>query len=266
MQIVRPAFPSPLHEEATKAIVNHFRGKPLVKAVLLTNSCARGKATKDSCVDMTVVHDPAISSKEYGEMQKSLEEYLAKEPVFELLKKVGKYSEMEVDFTNGLIDVSTYKRGATTGPDQFELAVGNPFAYSAILWEADSYFRDLRNSWLPYYGEELRQQRLAVAIDYFKNDVDHITPYANRGLHIECIKRIYHAFEEFLQILFITRRIYPIAYDKHIHEQITEILGEEELYTHLAALFEIEKLNAESLIEKSRLLTSLMATYIAEDA
>jgi predicted nucleotidyltransferase len=266
MYILQPAFPSSFHEQATNAIVEHFRGRPFVKAILLTNSCARGKATKDSCVDMTIVHDPAITSQAYEEMQRSLQEYIAKEPVFERLKKVGKYSEMEVDFTNAHMDVSTYKRGATTGPDQFELAVGNPFVYSVILWEADSYFRDLRNSWLPYYGEGLRRQRLAMAISYFENNVDHITPYATRGLHIECIKRIYHAFEEFLQILFISRKIYPIAYDKHIHEQIAEILGEEELYTHLAALFEIEKLNADNLIEKSRQLTNLMETYITEDA
>jgi predicted nucleotidyltransferase len=266
MHVLKPAYPSQFHEDATYAVVKHFRGKPFIKAILLTNSCARGKATKDSCVDMTVVHEPSISTQAYAEMKQSFSDFFSQEPIFESIKKVGKYSEMEVDFTDAVVNLSSFKRGPTTGPDQFELAIGNPFVYSVILWEADSYFRDLRDSWLPYYSEELRLRRLADVIRYFQNDVDHIEPFAYRGFHIECIKRMYHAFEEFIQALFISRRIYPIAYDKHIHEQIVEILGEEELYPLLTILFEIEKLNIGNLIEKSKALTKLMDIYITKDA
>lgn len=52
------AYPTPEHEAAAKAIVGHFRASPAVVSVLLVNSCARGRATADSCLDLAVVLSP----------------------------------------------------------------------------------------------------------------------------------------------------------------------------------------------------------------
>lgn len=262
----KPTYPSTLHEQAANAVVEHFRGRPHVKAILLTNSCARGKATVDSCLDMLIIHEPSMDRPAYYEMTQSLADYVAREPVFASLKRVGRFSELDPEFTDAVVQPSSFRRGPVSGPDHLELEIGNTFVYSSVLWEADSYFRDLRNGWLPYYGEELRRRKLAEALGYFRNTIDHIEPFANRGFGHSCVKRLLIGLEEFLQALFISRRIYPIAYDKHLPEQIIEILGEEALYPKLAALFEIHTLDARSLIEKGNALSDLMSVYVRGDA
>ena len=49
------AYPSEAHEHAASAITSYFAAREETDAVLLTNSCARGKATVDSCLDVQVI-------------------------------------------------------------------------------------------------------------------------------------------------------------------------------------------------------------------
>ena len=48
-------YPTPQHERAAAEITSFFKHQADTQAVLLTNSCARGKATPDSCLDMQVL-------------------------------------------------------------------------------------------------------------------------------------------------------------------------------------------------------------------
>ena len=50
-------YPSDEHRRAAEAVVGFF-SKQDVDAVLLTCSCARGKACVDSCLDISVVISP----------------------------------------------------------------------------------------------------------------------------------------------------------------------------------------------------------------
>ena len=61
-----------------------------------------------------------------------------------------------------------------------------------------------------------------------------------RGLFSQSFDRLFNVYQEFLQALFISRRTYPIAFNKWIREQIVEILGLPELYQRLPRLFEIQ--------------------------
>jgi hypothetical protein len=72
---------------------------------------------------------------------------------------------------------------------------------------------------------------------------------------------LYHAFQEFLQALFIAHRTYPIAYDKWIREQVEDILGLPELYRELPALFEYRRFESDELLEKAKRLERLLAEY-----
>jgi len=47
----------------------------------------------------------------------------------------------------------------------------------------------------------------------------------NRGLYFHAFDRLYKAFQEFLQALFVARRIYPLAYNKWIREQVADWLA-----------------------------------------
>jgi hypothetical protein len=146
------------------------------------------------------------------------------------------------------------------------LAIGNILAYSVPLWEQGDYLRLLKSQWLPYYGDALRRERLEIVRRYGMNNLQHIPGYIDRGLYFQAFHRLWHAFGEFLQGLFIARRVYPIAYDKWVREQVEEILGMPQLYGILSKLFEIQHFESGEIGEKARIVEGLWAEYIPDPA
>ncbi len=222
MYTFHAAYPTVQHEQAAERIVDFFARLDDVQAVLLTCSCARGKATRDSCLDITVLIKPdLLPAKRLGLEQKWNSVYQT-DPVFQSLQAIGAYSTVDLEFTSGLIKPGYH--GWTTGPDEFELTIGNLLVYSVPLWEQGDYLGQLKGQWLPYYDEELRRERLEMVHRYCLNNLHHIPGYIARGLFFQSFHRLWHAYGEFLQALFISRRVYPIAYDKWVREQLEEIL------------------------------------------
>lgn len=252
-------YPSMEHQRAAEAVVGFF-SKQDVDAVLLTCSCARGKACKDSCLDISVL----ISPDETGmfHVKHSWEQFHESQEVFQELNAVGEYSFVEVEFTDGCFLPQDW--GWTGGPDNFELEIGNIVAYSVPLLERTDYFQKLKAQWLPYYGHELRRKRLTQVLKHCLNNLDHIPLCVERGLYFQSFQRLYHALQEFLQALFISRRIYPIAYDKWIQEQIEDILGMPELYKQLVELLEIKCFESREMVHKASELQSLFYEHISE--
>ena len=62
-------------------------------------------------------------------------------------------------------------------------------------------------------------------------------------------------------LLFISRRIYPIAYNKWIWEQVEEILGMPELYAQLSHLFEIKQFESSEIADKAKEVEQLLEEY-----
>ena len=56
----RASYPTSEHEAAAAAIVEFVTTNYCVDAVLLVNSCARGKATQDSCLDIIALARPEL--------------------------------------------------------------------------------------------------------------------------------------------------------------------------------------------------------------
>jgi len=257
---LKPGFPSAEHKCASETIVEHFSRIKEVESVILMGSCARGKATRDSCLDMLILVQPEILTRRKDALQERWQAFYESEPVFKKLTKVGEYSHVDLEFVDGCFVPKP--RGWTSGPDEFELDIGNTLVYSVPLFERDSYLKGLKAKWLPYYSEELRQERLASVKQYCFNNLDHIPVLVKRSLCFQAFNRLYDAFREFLQALFISRRIYPIAYDKWIREQVEEILEEPELYQQLPHLLEIAHLESEEIAQKARHLRHLFEEYI----
>lgn len=256
-----PAYPTPEHARAAERVVQFFAGQPGVEAVLLTCSCARGKATRDSCLDMAVILSPALPDEDRELLRVRWEDGHPQDAVFEALKQAGLFSQVEVTLSDGVF--APGKRGWTAEPDNFELEIGNLLRYSVPLWvpEAGLYLEELKARWLPYYEEPLRRVRLAETRRFCLNNLRHIPPFVSRGLYFQAFYRLAGAFREFMQALFIARRTYPVAYDKWIHEQVAEILGLPELYVQLPPLFEIGRLESDELIDKARALEGLLEAY-----
>ena len=182
-----------------------------------------------------------------------------REEVFRNLRQVGAFSHVDLDISDGRFRPGYH--GWTSGPDEFELEIGNMLVYSAPLWQGGSYLAELKEYWLPYYSDELRQERLAMVRHYCLNNLDHIPLFVERGLYFQAFDRLYDALREFLQALFIARRVYPIAYDKWIREQIEDILGLPELYRQLPPLLEIHHFESRELAQKEHDLRRLVESY-----
>jgi hypothetical protein len=132
------------------------------------------------------------------------------------------------------------------------------------LWQGSDYYSRLKTKWLPYYGEELRLQRLKMVREYCLNNLHHIPLYVERGLYFQSFDRLYNAYREFLQALFIARRTYPIAYNKWIREQVEEILGLPGLYAQLSHLFEISRFESTEIAAKAIEVEELLDEYASE--
>ena len=269
---LNPAYPTTEHEHAAQAIVHFFSKAPETEAVLLVNSCARGKASKDSCLDINALVRPEAMVARGKELNAAWEAFYASDPVFKELAAAGKYAEVHLDVVDGVF--VPVERDWQGGPDTFEIELGNALAYSVPLWQkspesgardlqetGSTYYEQLKANWLPYYDEGLRMKRLAMARHFCINNLDHIPLYVARGLYFQSFDRLYNAHREFLQALFIAKRTYPIAYDKWIREQVEEILGLPDLYRQLTHLFEISRFESDELVRKAEVVRRLLDEY-----
>lgn len=255
-------YPTELHQQAATAVRDFFAARPGVEAVLLYGSCARGRASPDSCLDVRVLLSPALRAERQVELQQTWAARYESEPLFQTLRRVGRYSHVDLDFSDG--QFCPKPRDWTSGPDDFELEIGNTLVYSVALWKRDGYLDGLKSKWLPFYDDELRRARLAIVRRYLENNLDHARLYVPRRLFFQAFKRVYDALYEFLQALFISRRVYPIAYDKWIREQVEEILGLPDLYLRLVRLLEVSRLESTELAGKARELAQIVRDYVSD--
>lgn len=252
-------YPTPEHQRAAETITDFFVSNFKLDAVLLVNSCARGKATRDSCLDIVMLSKPDPSRSSLKDLEAGWEELEKSNQAIQALYHVGKYSVVHPDFIHGVF--LSREQDEAAGPDDFEVEVGNFLAYSVPLWQGSDYFTRLKGQWLPYYDEELRKQRLDKVRWYCLNNLHHIPLYIERDLYFQSFDRLYNAYREFLQALFIARRTYPIAYNKWIREQVEEILGLPELYAQLSHLFEINHFESHEIADRAKEVEELLEKY-----
>ncbi|HJS18095.1 MAG TPA: hypothetical protein VJ785_05080 [Anaerolineales bacterium] len=254
-----PIYPTPEHRAAAHAITEYFASRYRIDAVLLVNSCARGKATRDSCLDIIMLAKPDHERSSLSDLETGWNEFEKSNQAVQALYKVGRYSVVHPDFINGVF--VPWEQDESAGPDDFEVGIGNYLLYSVPLWQGSNYFSQLKGQWLPYYNEDLRWQRLDRVRWFCLNNLHHIPLYIERGLYFQSFDRLYNAYREFLQALFIAKHTYPIAYNKWIHEQVVEILGLPELYEQLIHLFEIKKFESSEILDKAKEVEELLEKY-----
>src|SRR5262249_54441322 len=82
-------------------------------------------------------------------LQKEWLQFKEADPAIQILKTIGRYSEVHADFVDGVF--STPMRDEAAGPDSFEIEIGNLLAYSVPLWQNGDYYSTLKQRWLPFY-------------------------------------------------------------------------------------------------------------------
>jgi hypothetical protein len=250
------AYPTRAHERAAAAITEFFAARDDTDAVLLTNSCARGKATPDSCLDMQVVAQPhavATMEKEFGRFAAGSAEIVE-------LGQAGRFSDLHLDVSDGVVMLEPIKE---EGIPWSEVWIGTLFVYSVPLHVSGDRYERMGSEWLPFYDDAVRRERIDAARWFvLDNNLARIPWYLERGLYFQAFDRFYRGFQGFLLGLHVARRTYPIAYNKWIREQVVENLGLPDVYEQLPALFELNRFESRALERKAAELASLVDRYI----
>jgi predicted nucleotidyltransferase len=252
-------FPTEFHREVADLAQDFFSEQRYVDTILVVNSCARGKAVAGSDLDLAVLITPTAPSQEVQSLTMKWQQFMATQPVVHRFRSTGRFNQVHVDVFDGRMTPTVWDDGG--GPDSFEVEIGNRVAHAAPLGGAGPYFRQLRSQWLPYYEEELRLSRLAMVREACARDLEAIPFFLGRGLYFQAFDRLYKAFQEFLQALFVARRTYPLAYNKWIREQVSEWLSLPELYQELPPIVSVRRIESAELGEKADALRNLLERW-----
>jgi predicted nucleotidyltransferase len=258
-EVVTHAYPTPAHARAAQEITSFFSSRDETDAVLLVCSCARGKATVDSCLDMQVI----ASADAVTQLDEEFRRFETESDAIAELNHAGRFSDLHLDVTDG-----TFVPGLIDeeGIDDLEVGVGNFFVYSVPLFVRGDRLEQLRAEWLPYYGDALRRERLnATRWFILDNNLARIPWFLDRELYFQAFDRFQRAFQGFLLGLHVARRTYPIAYNKWIREQIVDNLGLPEVYEQLPKLFELDRFESRALETKAEQLRRLAEDYVVVD-
>jgi predicted nucleotidyltransferase len=251
----KPEFPTKLHYEAAVSIRDYFLQIGAVDTVLVVNSCARGQAVPESDIDFAILIKPEITKNEKISIERSWQIYSDTEPALLRYKQSGPFAQLHLDVIDGNYNPGNIENGEPI--DYFEIEIGNQVCYAAPMDHAGAYFKELQTRWLPYYGEELRVQRLMAARNALEYDLDHIPLFVKRKLYFQAFDTLFKAFQKYLQILFIANKIYPIAYNKWIKEQIVKWLNMPDLYPKLSPILSIANIESNEIMEKANMLRGL---------
>jgi predicted nucleotidyltransferase len=249
-------FPTSFHEQAAETAYRFFQPLAAVDSVLVVNSCARGQAVPESDLDMAVLVRPDVPGEEVARLEEVWRQELNTNEVLQRFQASGKHAHVHLDLVRGQYQPETWDDGG--GPDGFELGIGNQLAYGAPLRAAGPYYRQLQAQWLPYYDADLRRQRLEMARSACIYDLEHVPFFVGRELYFQAFDRLYKGFQEFLQALFIARRVYPLAYNKWIRMQVEEWLGLPELYRALPPLISVGNIESREVVDKAAEVRKLL--------
>ncbi|MEO8763327.1 MAG: nucleotidyltransferase domain-containing protein [Ginsengibacter sp.] len=252
-------LPTELHRKAIEMICDFFAKENCADTILLTNSCARGKAIAESDIDFAILLKQTSPPEEIKALENKWVHFLQREPTLLKYRGSHRFAQIHLDFISGIYEASNWDDGC--GPDFFEVEIGNHLIYSAPLTGEGEYFTSLRKKWLPYYSDAMQLQRLKMVKKSCSYDLDQISFLVKRELYFYAFDKLYKAFQEFLQALFISRKIYPIAYNKWIKEQFYEILSLPELYEKLPPIISVRDIESHELNDKSDILRSLLEAY-----
>jgi predicted nucleotidyltransferase len=252
-------FPTELHRAVADLAADFFSAQAHVDTILVVNSCARGQAVADSDLDMAVLITPEAASQEIPAMTMKWQQFMETQGLVHQFRNEGQFTHVHLDVFDGRLTPIVWDDGG--GPDSFEVEIGNRIAYAAPVRGAGPYFRQLRLQWLPYYKEELRLSRLAMVREACLRDLGTIPFYLGRGLYFQAFDRLYKAFQEFLQALFIARRTYPLCYNKWIREQVADWLSLPELYQQLPPIISVRTIESAEVGEKAHALCALLERW-----
>jgi predicted nucleotidyltransferase len=254
--ILNPVFPTVLHQDAAEVVRDYFLSLPTTDTVLVVNSCARGLAVPESDLDFAILVKPGTSKKEIEKAEADWQVYSNNHKTILNYKSSSAYAHLHLDVIDGNYSPTKIENGEPI--DYFEVEIGNQICYSAPMSITGEYLQELQNKWLPFYNDELQQQRLEGSVKACEYDLDHIPYFVKRELYFQAFDILCKAFQEYLQSLFIANKVYPIAYNKWIKEQVVKWLNKPDLYSKLSPILSVSNIESKEVNDKAMLLHKLL--------
>jgi hypothetical protein len=251
-----PSFPTPLHHDTAQIVKDYFLAIPHTDTVLAVNSCARGQAVPQSDLDFAILVQPDTTPKQIANIEHKWQVYAQKHKTIVKYKASSPFAHLHLDIINGKYTPQNIEIGEPI--DYFEVEVGNQIQYSAPMHTAGLYYQQLQSTWLPYYNNTLQQQRLTQSRNACQYDLDHIPHFIHRALYFQAFDLLCKAFQEYLQTLFIANKVYPIAYNKWIKQQIVTILNKPDLYPQLSPILSVNNIESNQINHKALALNQLL--------
>src|SRR4051812_13961859 len=125
---------TPTHQKAYDLVRDLLFDDERVLALALTGSAAYNAGSFDSDLDFNIFFSedaPAAAIMERVEHQ------LERQVHAQQGAEVGRFFAVDLHAATPLITPSA--RGWTSGPDEFELAIGNTFVYTRLVFEREEY-------------------------------------------------------------------------------------------------------------------------------
>lgn len=256
MMNLYPEFPTVLHRNAAEVVQGYFLNLSNIDTVLVVNSCARGLAVPESDLDFAILAKPGITKKEVEKAEVAWQVYSNHHGTISNYKKLSPYAHLHLDIIDGNYIPVAIENGEPI--DYFEIEIGNQICYSAPMGNPGEYFRELKSKWLPFYSEELQLQRLKASASACEYDLGHIPFFIKRELYFQAFDILCKAFQEYLRTLFIANKVYPIAYNKWIKEQVVKWLKKPDLYPKLSPILSVSNIESNEINDKAILLRGLL--------
>jgi predicted nucleotidyltransferase len=266
LSIPNLSFPDENYRAVLMMLVEYFREYSGVYAIVLTGSLARGKAVKGSCIDLFVFLHAKHLRLLASTINSRIEAYsrLGGQVCYYEGKIEGgiEFGDVRVDvgFTDGSFNCS-HEYSFDITRDDLETTVGNLLVYSVLLYQEGKQFQRLKQKYLPFYDDALREIRLRGTAEEFDYKIWKTKWLAERGEYFAALEALLEAQRIFLQHLFIKERKYPIDYVKWLREQCSQILAMPELYQELAQIVDGIELAKNGILERSDLLEKLFTRY-----
>ena len=252
----RPVFPTALHKDAANVVQEYFSKIPEVDTVLVVNSCARGQAVDDSDLDFAILAKSDTTARQIKSIQTGWEGFSLENSKIGNYKAFSKFAHLHLDVISGNYTPTVLEVGVAS--DHFEIEIGNQVCYPAPMGDVGEHFQILQEKWLPFYDERLRAERFSMMKDGCQYDIDHIPRFMARQLYFQAFDILCKAFQEYLQVLFIGRGVYPIAYNKWIRYQIESLLGDHDLYRRLSPIVSVSNIESSEVNKKAEMLQELL--------
>ena len=251
-----PVFPTVAHQKAAEIVQDYFLTLPTTDTILVVNSCARGLAVPESDLDFAILIKPGTSKKEIEKAEADWHFHSNNHRTILNYKNSSPYAHLHLDIIDGNYIPIKIENGEPI--DHFEVEIGNQISYSAPMGNVGEYFQELQSKWLPFYDDELQKQRLKASINACEYDLLHIPFFVKRELYFQAFDILCKAFQEYLRTLFIAKKIYPIAYNKWIKEQVVKWLNMPDLYPKLSPILSVTNIESNEINDKAILLRELL--------